>query len=144
MNNTTRNTLISLILLVAVSGSLGLQRCRTKCLEESIRCTAGCVLPGEAVNCLVAKYQCKENCYKDQIAMLKTKLLFKMMNIVEDDNEDEDENVDNVKDVEDDNEDVRDNENVDNVENDVGNGENNEDNFDLDVLDEEYGDDGER
>ena len=86
MNNTAKNTLISLTFFVMVSVTLGSQRCRTKCLEEGIRCTAGTVLPGEAVNCLVVKYQCKERCYKDQIAMLKTKLLFKMMNIVADAN----------------------------------------------------------
>ena len=123
MNNIIKNTLISLTLFVVVSGTLGLQRCRTKCLEESIRCTAGSVLPGEAVNCLVVKYQCKENCYKDQIAMLKTKLLFKMMNIVEDDKDNEDvvENIENVESVEsvDDDEDNKSDESVDDDNEDV-------------------------
>ena len=141
MNNTAKNMLISLTLFVVVSGRLGLQRCRTKCLEEGIRCTAGSVLLGEAVNCLVVKYRCKERCYKDQIAMLKTKLLqlsarevSKMMNIVEDADVDLDD-ADDVVDVQDDNVEVG---IVDDAEDD------NYGNIDLNATQNESRVDGER
>ena len=75
----SKKALAFLFLLILVTGCMGWKRCKTECLEESIRCTAGSVTAYESFSCLLNKYKCKEECYKNEIAVLKTKLLLRMM-----------------------------------------------------------------
>ena len=48
--------------------------CKIRCLEENMECMDEAVSHIGSIACLITKYKCKEECYKDTIKMLKKKL----------------------------------------------------------------------